>query len=61
MLRHTLLRRTGSPEEVADAVMFLVRDAEFMTGSVVRMDGGFYLGGEHVSDMPEGVLNPQKG
>lgn len=57
LLAHTLLRRTGLPEEVADVVLFLVRDAEFMTGSVLRMDGGFILGGERVADMPTGVLH----
>jgi pteridine reductase len=33
------LRRTGKPEEVADAVMYLIR-AEFMTGQVLVLDGG---------------------
>lgn len=33
------LQRTGKPEEVADAVMFLV-GAEFMTGQVLVLDGG---------------------
>ncbi|OGQ96087.1 MAG: 3-oxoacyl-ACP reductase [Deltaproteobacteria bacterium RIFOXYD12_FULL_57_12] len=56
LLDHTLLRRTGRLEEVVRAVLFLVRDATFMTGSVVRMDGGYVLGGDHVPDMPVGVL-----
>ena len=56
LIDHTLLRRTGEPDEVARAVLFLVRDADFMTGTCLRMDGGFILGGEQVSDMPEGVL-----
>ncbi len=30
--------------------------ADFMTGSCVRMDGGFVLGGEQVRPMPDGVL-----
>lgn len=34
------LRRHGSPEAIAKAVLFLVRDAEYMTGQVIRVDGG---------------------
>lgn len=56
LLDHTLLERTGTPEEVAQAVLFLVRDADFLTGSVLRMDGGYILGGEKMPDMPGGVL-----
>jgi len=56
LLRHTLLQRTGTPEEVAKAVLFLIRDADFLTGSVLRMDGGYVLGGEQPSEMPEGQL-----
>lgn len=60
LLTHTLLQRTGTAEEVAAATLFLIRDADFMTGSVLRMDGGFYLGGELVPDMPRGILTPEK-
>ena len=56
LLGHTLLARTGTPEEVAGTVRFLVRDATYMTGSVIRMDGGYVLGGEKVPDMPAGIL-----
>ncbi|MBM9536355.1 SDR family NAD(P)-dependent oxidoreductase [Desulfobulbus alkaliphilus] len=56
LLSHTLLGRTGTPEEVARAVLFLVRDADFLTGAVVRLDGGFVLGGELPPEMPEGAL-----
>ncbi len=56
LMKHTLLGRTGQPDEIAQAVLFLVRDADFMTGSCMRMDGGFVLGGEQVPDMPKGVL-----
>ncbi len=56
LIRHTPLGRTGTPAEVAQAVLFLVRDADFMTGSVLRMDGGFVLGGDPPSIMPAGVL-----
>jgi 3-oxoacyl-[acyl-carrier protein] reductase len=56
LLRHTLLRRTGTPEEVARAVLFLIRDADFLTGSVLRLDGGYVVGGESPSVMPDGLL-----
>ena len=56
LLEHTLLGRTGTPEEVADAVLFLIRDADFMTGSTIRLDGGYVLGGEKVGSMPDGVV-----
>jgi 3-oxoacyl-[acyl-carrier protein] reductase len=53
---HTLLERTGTIQDVVKAVRFIVRDAPFMTGSVLRLDGGYVLGGEKVRPMPEGVL-----
>ncbi|MCL2791345.1 MAG: SDR family oxidoreductase [Desulfobulbus sp.] len=56
LLHHTLLRRTGTPEEVAQAVLFLIRDADFLTGSVLRLDGGYVAGGERAALMPEGAL-----
>ncbi|MFO8084479.1 MAG: SDR family oxidoreductase [Desulfobacterales bacterium] len=56
ILEHTLLERTGAVDDVAKTVLFVVRDADFMTGSVIRLDGGYVLGGEKVEDMPPGVL-----
>jgi pteridine reductase len=38
-VRRAPLARSGRPEEVADAVMFLVK-AEFVTGQVLVLDGG---------------------
>ncbi len=55
VIQHTLLRRTGTVEDVVNAVRFVIRDAPFMTGSVIRLDGGYLLGGEEVKAMPEGV------
>jgi len=52
-----LLGRTGTPEEVAAAVLFLIKDADYMTGSILKMDGGVTLGGEQVPPMPSGILN----
>lgn len=56
ILDHTLLGRTGTLSDVVKAVMFILRDAPFMTGSVLRLDGGYVLGGEKMQPMPRGVL-----
>ncbi len=53
---HTLLGRTGTLEDVVKAVMFVLRDAVFMTGAVLRLDGGYVLGGEKMEPMPQGVV-----
>jgi 3-oxoacyl-[acyl-carrier protein] reductase len=53
---HTLLKRTGTIEDVVKAVRFVVEEASFMTGSVIRLDGGYVLGGEAVLPMPPGIL-----
>ncbi len=52
---HTLLERTGRLDDVIGAVRFLIHDAPFMTGSVLRIDGGYVLGGERIAPMPDGV------
>ncbi len=59
ILEHTLVGRMGTIDDVVKAVLFVIRDAPFMTGSVLRLDGGYVLGGEAVAPMPEGVLNEQ--
>ncbi len=51
-----LLERTGLPEEVAAAVYYLAVDAGYITGAVLRMDGGFILGGSRVPPIPSGIL-----
>lgn len=55
LLDHTLLGRSGKPEDVAKAILFMIGDAPYMTGSVMRLDGGYTLGGEGIAPMPEGV------
>jgi pteridine reductase len=40
LVARTPLQRAGSPEDVATAVLFLVRDAKFTTGQILRVDGG---------------------
>ncbi|MBW1676788.1 MAG: SDR family oxidoreductase, partial [Deltaproteobacteria bacterium] len=55
IIDHTLLRRIGTIEDVIKAVLFVIRDAPFMTGSILRLDGGYLLGGEYSEPMPRGV------
>jgi pteridine reductase len=40
VIAHTLLKRTGSPADIAGAVKFLLLDAPYVTGQVVNVDGG---------------------
>ena len=40
LIARTPLQRAGAPEDVATAVLFLVRDAKFTTGQILRVDGG---------------------
>lgn len=40
MLARTPLQRAGSPDDVASAVRWLLRDAPFVTGQIIRVDGG---------------------
>lgn len=45
MLARTPLARTGTPGEIAEAVRWLLRDATYVTGQVIRVDGGRMLAG----------------
>lgn len=40
IIHRTALKRRGDPDDVARAVAFLVRDADYMTGQVLTVDGG---------------------
>lgn len=40
LIARTPLKRAGAPEDVATAVLFLLRDAKFTTGQILRVDGG---------------------
>ena len=42
LCQSTPLCRMGTPEEVADAVLFMA-EASFVTGAVLSVDGGFCL------------------
>ena len=56
LIDHTLLQRTGTVADVVKTVLYIIKDAPFMTGTVLRLDGGYVLGGEKVEAMPEGVV-----
>lgn len=44
ILEATALKRKGSPEDIAGAVLYLVRDAEYVTGQILAVDGGRSIG-----------------
>jgi len=56
IITHTLLGRTGRVEDVVKAVIFILKKAPFMTGSVLKIDGGYVLGGEKTGPVPKGVV-----
>lgn len=56
LLDHTLLKRLGTMDDVVSAVQFILTGAPFMTGTVLRLDGGYLLGGETVESIPNGVV-----
>jgi 3-oxoacyl-[acyl-carrier protein] reductase len=43
ILEATQLRRFGTAEEIARAIVFLAEDATYCTGSVLAADGGWSL------------------
>ena len=53
----TLMRRTGRIEEIVAAILFLISDATYITGAVLRMDGGYVLGHASLPPIPPGVLD----
>jgi pteridine reductase len=40
IVSHTLLKRTGEPEDIARAVYYLVGEAPYVTGQIIAVDGG---------------------
>jgi pteridine reductase len=40
ILQHLALKRSGEPDDIAKAVLFLIRDADYMTGQILTVDGG---------------------
>lgn len=43
LLAATALGRLGTPEDIAGAVLYLLRDARYVTGEILRVDGGRWL------------------
>ena len=40
IVQHTLLKRLGTPEDIARTVRFLMLDAPYITGQAINVDGG---------------------
>jgi len=40
LLARTALKRKGSAKDIVDTVLFLVRDATYITGQIIAVDGG---------------------
>ena len=43
ILDKTALKRQGTPEDIAKAVLFLAKDADYITGHIIPVDGGRML------------------
>jgi len=44
VLKQVPLGRAGAPEDIADCVLYLVRDAHYVTGQIIAVDGGRSIG-----------------
>ena len=40
ILRQIPLQRVGAPADIAACVLYLVRDASYVTGQIIAVDGG---------------------
>jgi pteridine reductase len=40
VVRATPLKRLGSPQDIAQTVVFLVEGSDFITGTTIMVDGG---------------------
>ena len=40
ILQRVPLQRNGSPEDIAKALLYLVKDANYVTGQILNVDGG---------------------
>jgi 3-oxoacyl-[acyl-carrier protein] reductase len=59
IIDHTLLKRNGSPQEVAELVCYIATQAHYMTGACITLDGGFCLGSEPYMKLPAGDISPE--
>jgi len=44
IIDNTALKRSGSPDDIAAAIVYLVRDADYVTGQILAVDGGRSIG-----------------
>lgn len=44
IIRKIALKREGRPEDIAAAVLFMIRDAPYVTGQILAVDGGRSVG-----------------
>ena len=44
ILKQVPLKRSGVPEDIARCVLFLVKDAPYITGQIIPVDGGRSIG-----------------
>lgn len=44
ILRQVPLQRPGDPADIADCVLYLLRDADYVTGQIIAVDGGRSVG-----------------
>jgi pteridine reductase len=44
VLKQIPLRRVGEPDDIANCVLYLVRDAPYVTGQIIAVDGGRSVG-----------------
>jgi pteridine reductase len=44
VLKQIPMRRVGEPDDIATCVLYLVRDAHYVTGQIIAVDGGRSVG-----------------
>jgi len=44
ILRQVPLQRPGDPDDIAGCVLYLWRDATYVTGQIIAVDGGRSIG-----------------
>jgi NAD(P)-dependent dehydrogenase (short-subunit alcohol dehydrogenase family) len=43
-IEQTLLKREGAPEDIVKALEFLIKNGDYITGTVLPVDGGRHIG-----------------
>ena len=43
VIRHTPLKRIGTPQDIANTAKFLIEGSDFMTGAAIHVDGGRHI------------------